>query len=235
MSDPKQNEGSFDLWSRSFAEYQASGLNAGWPSENLVRIFKGIYIPGFPKEYKGLKVLDVGCGNGNNLIFLGTLGFRLYGTEVRAPILDLIKDNTRRFGFEVDVKVGFNRELPWPDATFDYLVSWDVIHYETDEADLRKGLREYARVLKPGGRLMLQTCGPDNWVLDGCSPLGNHRYRITRDDDFRKGEVFCIVESRRYAELYFGEVFNEVRVGRVTDDLFGLVNDHFLVTGLKRG
>src|SRR5260370_41753453 len=55
----------------------------------------------------------------------------------------------------VEVKDGDARQLPFPDATFDVVISGLALHniYKREERD--KALREVARVLKPGGHVAI--------------------------------------------------------------------------------
>ena len=109
-------------WAEMYRSWAKIGNDHHWPSETLVRMMKGNFIPNLDKDYRGKKVLDVGCGNGNNLIFLSTLGLELYGTEIQQSICDDTMKNLKNVNFECDVKVGNNRNLPYPDDYFEYLV-----------------------------------------------------------------------------------------------------------------
>jgi 2-polyprenyl-3-methyl-5-hydroxy-6-metoxy-1,4-benzoquinol methylase len=75
-------------WMKMYRHLAKSGDDHQWPSETLVRIMKGNFIPNINLDYSGKKVLDVGCGNGNNLLFLGSLGLKLFGTEIEQSICD---------------------------------------------------------------------------------------------------------------------------------------------------
>lgn len=233
MSERPEYSGAFHRWADEYRKASEQGTEPLWPSETLIRLFKGKYVPEMPGTYHGQSVLEVGCGNGNNLVFLGTLGLTLSGTEVDASILEITGRSLARAGLDADLRTGTNRQLPWPDETFDYLVSWNVIHYDNTEATIRDAIREYARVLKPGGRFFVSTTGPDHLILENAHTLGAHRYEIGRQNEFRKGEVFFYFDAPNYIEYYFGEVFGDVRVGRTHDRLFSETLDWFIVTGVK--
>jgi SAM-dependent methyltransferase len=223
----------FERWTACHAQAAAAGTELMWPSETLVRLFKGDYVPGLDKAYAGKRVIDVGFGGGNNLVFLGTLGLALHGTEVTEELCATARGKLARLGYAADLRVGTNRQLPFPDATFDFLVSWNVVHYEDDEKAIREAIAEYRRVLRPGGRLFASTTGPDHMILRDAETLGGHRYRIGRADDFRKGQVFFYFDAPNYVDHYFSEHFAEVRVGRTRDALFTETLDWFIVTGVR--
>ena len=51
----------FDRWSQTHSERASTGTLHLWPSETLVRLFRGRFVPGLDRECAGKTVLDVGC------------------------------------------------------------------------------------------------------------------------------------------------------------------------------
>jgi SAM-dependent methyltransferase len=94
----------------------------------------------------GMRALDVGCGPGALTEFLAT---RLGAANVAAadPSEPLLAACSERVS-GADVRQASAEELPWPDATFDVVVSQLVMNFLPD-ADA--ALREMCRVAKPGG------------------------------------------------------------------------------------
>jgi ubiquinone/menaquinone biosynthesis C-methylase UbiE len=227
------SKNAFEAWAECYRDAAEAGIELMWPSETLVRLFKGHYVPGLSKDYAGKKLLDVSVGNGNNLIFLATLGLELYGTEVLPDMCTAAMERLAKVNVKVDMRPGLNQSLPFEDNTFDFLTSWNVLHYEPTEADILAALAEYRRVLKPGGRVFVSTTGPEHMILAGAQTLGGHRYQIGREDDFRKGEVFFYFDAPNYIKHYFGQHFQEVLVGRTHDFLLTDTLDWFIVTAVK--
>jgi len=224
----------FESWAAAYRQFAHEGAELAWPSETLVRLFKGPYVTGLDhRTLNGKAVLDVGFGNGNNLTFLGSLGLDLAGTEVHEDLCTAASNRLSKMGFIADLRVGTNRSLPFDDDTFDFLVSWNVLHYEDDEAGILAALAEYRRVLAPKGRLFLSTTGPEHKILRDGTTLGNHRYRIGRDDDFRKGQTYFYFDAPNYLRFYFERFFDELQIGRTHDELFTETLDWWLVTGTK--
>lgn len=97
------------------------------------------------------RVLDVGCGTGELLSRLAA-GFpeaRLAGLD---PVPEMLALAQAKLPDAADLRIGWANELPWPDASFDTVVSCNMFHYITHPVD---ALREMERVLVPGGRLLI--------------------------------------------------------------------------------
>lgn len=221
------------VWAEAYELYRKKGIELAYPSETLVRLFKGDYVTGQNIDYEGKSVLDVGFGEGNNTLFLASLGMQVSGIEIHQNICDAISKKFANLGLKVDLRVGTNQEIPFESNSFDFLVSWNVLHYEGTEEGVKAGIKEYARVLKPDGRLFLSTTGPQHKILKNCKTLGNHLYQIGRDDDFRKGQVHFIFDNINLLEFYFSPYFCSLQFGRIEDLLFREKLDWWLVTGIK--
>jgi ubiquinone/menaquinone biosynthesis C-methylase UbiE len=226
---------SFQKWKEFYLNAEQSSTEQLWPCENLVRMFKGKYISDFDKSFSGKKIIEIGFGSGNNLVFFNTLGLKLFGTEVAQEICDNYLARLKSLNINALLKEGTNINIPFEDNSFDYLVSWNVIHYENSEENIMKAIQEYSRVLKPGGRIFISTTGPENSILRNCITLGNHKYEISRNDTFRKEEVYFYFDNENYINYYFSKYFDSLKIGRTKTDLFSECLDWFLITGIKRG
>ncbi|HJZ92463.1 MAG TPA: class I SAM-dependent methyltransferase [Gemmataceae bacterium] len=112
------------------------------------------------------QVLDVGCGRGLLLIAAArrlttgrAIGVDIWQTEdLSGNRPDATLENARLEGVaeRVEVRTADMRELPFPDAAFDTVVSSWAVHNLYDPQDREKALREIARVLKSRGRLLLR-------------------------------------------------------------------------------
>lgn len=94
----------------------------------------------------GQRALDVGCGPG---ALTAELVDRLGAGKVAAidPSAPFVAALTNRFP-EVDVRTGVAEDLPFPDDRFDLALAQLVVHFMSDPV---AGLREMARVTRPGG------------------------------------------------------------------------------------
>lgn len=111
------------------------------------------------------RVLDAGCGRGLALIACAKqlIGGRAVGVDVWSardlsnnnPEAALANASAEGVADRVEVETGDITTLPFPDASFDAVVSMTVIH-NIRSRDLRdQALNELVRVLKPGGRIAI--------------------------------------------------------------------------------
>ncbi len=199
-----------------------------FPSETLVRLFKGPYVPGMPDNLYGKTVLEVGCGSGNNLEMMQKLGLEVAGVEISPSIAELAAKRLK----SVPVYYGSNTNLTYARSGYDFLVSWNVIHYCESEKEIKAAIKEHARVLESGGRLFLSTTGHYHPIRNTAKRLGGMRHEITLDGDFRKGSVQCFFTDRSIHE-YFGECFTDIVVSEVLSELLGKTLHWYIVTATK--
>lgn len=95
-------------------------------------------------------VLDLGCGVGRHACFLAGAGFAVQAMDASSTGLDHAARQARDLGLNVTFRDGLMTALPYPDASFDYVLSFNVI-YHGDGSVVARAVSEIRRVLKPGG------------------------------------------------------------------------------------
>ncbi len=111
------------------------------------------------------QVLDIGCGRG--LMLLGAAkrlrtgkayGLDIWQKEMGAgneAAITLANAQAEGVSEKIELHTADARQLPFPDAAFDVVLSSWVLHKMADSDDRAQAVREAARVLKPGGRILL--------------------------------------------------------------------------------
>lgn len=109
----------------------------------------------------GDRVLDLGCGTGTLAVMLQRHQPQavITGLDGDERMLEMARRKTRQDGLDqIRWEKGLAYELPYPDETFDGVVSSLMTHHLT-AANKRKTFAETRRVLKPGGRFFIADFG----------------------------------------------------------------------------
>ncbi|MDP2739573.1 MAG: class I SAM-dependent methyltransferase [Pseudorhodobacter sp.] len=161
-------------------------------------------------------VLDLGAGVGRHALALARRGFAVAALDAAPEGIAEIDRIAAAEALTIDARVGLMTELPFADAAFDYVLSWNVI-YHGDEAVLRATIAEIARVLKPGGTFLgtmlsarrvpvelAKTPGREisrnTWIFDGPSDKIHPHYFCNGRDLLELFSAFevCRLEDREH-------------------------------------
>lgn len=99
----------------------------------------------------GWEVLDVGCGTGTGLETYVAAGCRVSGVDVSPSMLAKAR---ARLGNGADLRLIDGAAIPFADDRFD-LVTTSMVLHEVPAAERPELLTEMARVVEPGGRVMV--------------------------------------------------------------------------------
>ncbi len=131
-------------------------------------------------------VLDLGAGSGRSslMVLLQRPNVRLVALDnfsakyINGNSAAKTMANFRAAGVDgrASVQAGDMRALPFPDRSFDAIVSAYAIDH-LDRQGIEKTLREAARVVRPDGQFLLQVMYPDGWMRFAYGPLILHGAR----------------------------------------------------------
>lgn len=152
-------------------------------------------------EVKGPKVLEVGVGTGKNIPYYPP-GVEITAIDLTPGMLAQARERARRLGAAVDLCLGDVQALDFPDHSFDDVVATCVF---CSVPDPLLGLRELARVVRPGGTIhLLEHVRPTHsllaWLMDVMNPLvvrimGSNMNRRTVETARRSGLLLRRVED----------------------------------------
>lgn len=109
------------------------------------------------RRRQALKVLDIACGTGDSTIAIakaGGAGVRVTGADISSGMMEFVMEKAARAGVtdRIRLMVADGSALPMEDGSFDVVTcSFGIRNFEDREA----GLKEFLRVLKPGGKLVI--------------------------------------------------------------------------------
>ena len=115
----------------------------------------------FAEVTAGQRVLDVACGTGVVAITAARAGAKVSGLDLTPKLLERARENAAVAGVDVDFVEGDAEALPYPDASFDVVLS-QYGHMFAPRPAI--AVREMLRVLKPGGRVAFSTWPPEHFT-----------------------------------------------------------------------
>lgn len=114
----------------------------------------------FPR-HAGRRLLDVGCGLGNDLARFAAAGARVTGIDLAPRAVQLARRNFAQRGLPGDFAVMDGERLELPDASFDVVYCHTVLHFTPDPGAM---VREIRRVLRPDGLAIVMTVNRRSWM-----------------------------------------------------------------------
>lgn len=186
---------------------------------------------------KNMVILDLACGQGRHTLELARRGFRyVNGLDRSHYLIRKAKNISTTEGLSASFKEGDARKLPYPADTFDVvmILGNSFGYFESTEDDI-KILKEVLRILKPGGRFLIDVAdgqylrtnyNPRSWewidnkhfVCRERSLASDNQRLISREviSNINKG----VIVDQFYAErLYSKELLQEMLTGTGYDDI----------------
>jgi 2-polyprenyl-3-methyl-5-hydroxy-6-metoxy-1,4-benzoquinol methylase len=152
-------------------------MRAPWIAGNFGAIAKTIGRPdaeGFVARLAlepDVRVLDIACGTGRVTLPLARRGATVTGLDMMPHLLEKALARAASEGLNIRFDEGFAETLPYPDASFDVVVSMFGIMFSPFPETVTL---EMARVLKPGGRLALANWTPSGFHGKMQAVVGRH-------------------------------------------------------------
>jgi ubiquinone/menaquinone biosynthesis C-methylase UbiE len=109
----------------------------------------------------GLRLIDLGCGFGALAVFFARQGAIVTGIDPIGDRLEVGRAVAAEHDLPVEFSQGRMEKLDFADESFDLAIQNNSLCYITDREDRRSALTETARVLRPGGFLVIRN--PNRW------------------------------------------------------------------------
>lgn len=112
------------------------------------------YFSNFVPNWKGLKVLDIGCGGGLACEFIANLDACVSGIDLSLNSIKIAQEHARKNNLEIDYQRGLAENIPYEENSFDVVLCFDVLEHVEDWV---KVISEAYRVLKKDGLFLFDT------------------------------------------------------------------------------
>jgi len=213
--------------------YEAKDSAPRYPHDAVVR---WVFVNYREEFIRNPKMLDIGCGAGRHSIFLANLGCNVSAIDYSSNAIDILNLWAMERKLQIDTKVSSVIELPYAENSFSGIISVGVLCYLSINS-IKKNVDEMYRVLKPGGKLFVNTrSNKDSRYLVGNKSTANHAV-VTGDKSVPwQGEIGMdmIFLSEEDAEQMFHK-FKEINIERESFSMCGrkYLNDDWVITALK--
>lgn len=178
LDETRRSELYVMAWCEDFVTYTKPELMAthcdfvyGWNSCRLHELL----------DLTGLRVLDIGSGNGRLAFAAAEKATEVYAVEPVETLREFLRSEARRRHVQLRVADGFCESLPYPDDTFDVVLSGHVVgdDYDTEIAEM-------TRVCKDGG-----------WLLD---VPGDQHFSLCIDGELIRRGFECLPYTGSFGE-----------------------------------
>ncbi len=118
----------------------------GRPQKEIIRLEEDGEISG--------RVLDVGCGTGENALYLAILGFEVWGVDAAPTAIKKAKEKAKERGITVNFRVSDALKLQLLQAKFDTVIDCGLFHVFTDD-ERPIYAASLSSILDPGGKYFM--------------------------------------------------------------------------------
>lgn len=141
------------------------GVFAKYLEKGALEFFERVNIP------PGTRLLDVACGAGQLTLPAARKGIQVTGLDLAANLVQQARAKAAAEGLKVQVDEGDAEDLPYPDASFDVVMSLIGAMF-APRAELVAS--EMIRVCKPGGRIVMGNWTPEGHIGQMFKVIGKH-------------------------------------------------------------
>lgn len=205
-----------------------AGSRLEFPCEDLV-VSASRNLPGSGCE--AMKLLDIGCGSGNNLVFFCAKGFDCCGVDVSGSALRLAGIRLRDAGLKAALRKIKNNDYPFKDAVFDVIIAWHVLSYN-DSPGRGKVISEIRRILKPGGILLATYPTFKDFRAAYGRKIGAGAFEFVYPGSNQNGVIFNAAKTKKEAAGIF-RGFDNLEIGYSEITVKNITNSHWLVSARK--
>jgi 2-polyprenyl-6-hydroxyphenyl methylase/3-demethylubiquinone-9 3-methyltransferase len=112
------------------------------------------FFSNFVPDWKGLKVLDIGCGGGLACEYVANLNAYVSGIDLSLNSIKIAQEHAKKNNLNIDYQRGIAENLPYEENSFDVVLCFDVLEHVDD---WQKVIFEAFRVLKKDGLFLFDT------------------------------------------------------------------------------
>ncbi|MHA2473484.1 MAG: class I SAM-dependent methyltransferase [Promethearchaeota archaeon] len=138
------------------------------------------------------QILDCGSGGPNpKQALFALIGFDIIGIEVSEEMFDMAQEYAKTNKIDLNMQMGDMRAIPFETNYFSHVYSWNTI-FHMNKKDIKQGVDEMIRVLKPGGLCFVNFLSTDS-------------EHYGKGEEPNPGEYVEIIDGRKVMHTYFDD------------------------------
>ena len=182
-----------------YEDIYSKPLNAPWTYSNIPKEIKELINKKILR--KGMDVLEIGCGEGHQAIFLAKKGLNVIATDASKNAIKFAKENAKKKNVKVIFRQMDYHQVKSIKKKFDFIYDWRFFMSIIDERERNDYLKMIRKLLKHGGKyLSVDFSGDSDFMGKGklrISPIGVKIYFARlKDSEGRFGKYFKILDSK---------------------------------------
>jgi ubiquinone/menaquinone biosynthesis C-methylase UbiE len=185
-----------DNWNQTFKV----GSTKDYPSLELVRL----QIMHFNNTRKG-NLLEYACGSGCNTEHLIKLGYNVTALDISIDALNATKlrinkkkINNKNLKIK-KIKIG-DSKLPFKDDSFEYIVAMSVLSLLGSEKAIKSLLKEFKRVLKPNGKIIIDINDQNSEFSNGFQEIYPNTFKVIQKGK-KPFNAYCLKNASDFKKL----------------------------------
>jgi 2-polyprenyl-3-methyl-5-hydroxy-6-metoxy-1,4-benzoquinol methylase len=150
------------------------------------------------------RVLDIGCGIGNQTLLLAQKCGHITGVDINSEFITKARWFTEQIGDKVNVDFEHRRleEIHFPSDSFDFIFSICVLEHIPDHESI---LQEVKRILKPGGRLFFSVDSLS--AIESKRLIDIHKKKCSVQKYYTQNELRNLLEGMGFADVDVYPIF----------------------------
>ncbi|MGH9529385.1 MAG: class I SAM-dependent methyltransferase [Terriglobales bacterium] len=156
--------------------HQNPRFRPSYPSDHVVRFMVGSRARMENNDHA--RFLDIGVGAGRHTKLAADLAFIPFGIDISLVGLQHAQERLRQGNVRPHLAEASMLALPFKDASFEVVLSYGVFYYGT-AAEMKRGIQEAHRVLRPGGRAFVVLRTADDCRFAKGDQIEANTYRLT--------------------------------------------------------
>jgi len=213
-------------------------INAVYPSVFALKMFLGRSPElNFTNiDFSKKSILDIGFGDGRDILLFHNLGFEVFGVEVDQKVVEHTKKKFTKMGIKSNLSVGYNDATGFAPNTFDFVYSSAALMYlRNKHSSIRKTLNHVFEIVKPDGYFLGTFTKNNSHITLGSIEIDQNRI-ICKDRFYkqRKGQLYWVHHSKEEVEFdLLNAGFKSCKVFSYDVDWFGTHETAYLFVANK--